>query len=116
MVTAGGALEEDLPQPDQYFDAGGGTCQVVPGAIFHDTHKRAGFTFRDAMRYSSNIVMGKIALRLGPERLYRYATSLGFGSLTGVQFPGETAGRLRSPEHWSGALVSRPSRSATRSR
>src|SRR5262249_40364815 len=60
-----------------------------------------GFTFRDAVRYSSNIVMGKLALILGSERLYRYATSLGFGSVTGVDFPGETAGRLRRPERWS---------------
>jgi stage V sporulation protein D (sporulation-specific penicillin-binding protein) len=102
IVTAGAALEEDVAEPDQYFDAGNGICQIVPGTFFHDTHKRAGYTFRDAMRLSSNIVMAKIALRLGPERLYRFATSLGFGSLTGVQFPGETAGRLRSPEHWSG--------------
>jgi len=102
IVTAGAALEEDVVEPDQYFDAGGGICQIVPGTFFHDTHKRAGFTFRDAMRFSSNIVMAKIALKLGPERLYHAATALGFGSLTGVQFPGETAGRLRSPEHWSG--------------
>src|SRR5262249_17576634 len=53
------------------------------------------------VRYSSNIVMGKIGVLLGSERLYRYATSLGFGSLTGVEFPGETAGRLHSPSHWS---------------
>jgi stage V sporulation protein D (sporulation-specific penicillin-binding protein) len=102
IVTAGAALEENVADPDQYFDANGGTCQIVPGTFIHDTHKRAGYTFRDAMRYSSNIVMAKIALRLGPERLYRWATALGFGSLTGVQFPGETAGRLRSPERWSG--------------
>src|SRR5439155_13371911 len=78
-----------------------GTCQVAPGAIFHDTHKAAGFTFRDAVRYSSNIVMGKIGLKVGPERLYRYATALGFGSMSGVDFPGEAGGRLRSPDHWS---------------
>jgi stage V sporulation protein D (sporulation-specific penicillin-binding protein) len=102
VVTAAAALEDNVVAPDEYFDAGNGTCQIVPGTFFHDTHKRAGLTFRDAMRYSSNIVMGKIALKVGPERLYREATSFGFGSLTGIQFPGETAGRLRSPEHWSG--------------
>jgi cell division protein FtsI/penicillin-binding protein 2 len=100
-VVAGAALEENVAQPDRYFDAGNGVCEIAPGAIFHDTHKRAGLTFRDAVRFSSNIVMGKLALLLGSERLYRYATSLGFGSLTGVSFPGETAGRLHSPEHWS---------------
>ncbi|MGH7742289.1 MAG: peptidoglycan D,D-transpeptidase FtsI family protein, partial [Candidatus Eiseniibacteriota bacterium] len=102
VVTAGAALEEDVVGPDQYFDANNGVCEIVPNVFIHDTHKRAGLTFRDAIRLSSNIVMAKIALRVGSERLYRYATSLGFGSLTGVQFPGETAGRLRSPEHWSG--------------
>ena len=101
VVAAGAAIEENVVRPDQYFDAGNGVCMIVPGAVFHDTHKRAGLTFRDAVRFSSNIVMGKISLLVGPERMYRYATSLGFGSLTGVEFPGETAGRLRSPEHWS---------------
>jgi cell division protein FtsI/penicillin-binding protein 2 len=101
VVAAGTVLEEGLVRPDQYFDAGNGVCQVAPGAVFHDTHKAAGFTFRDAVRYSSNIVMGKLGMIAGPERLYRYATALGFGSLTGVEFPGETGGRLHSPAHWS---------------
>ncbi len=101
-VVAGAALEEHLALPDQYFDAGGGVCDLGGGAIFHDTHKRAGFTFRDAVRFSSNIVMGKLGLLVGPERLYRYATSLGFGSVTGVGFPGEAGGKLRPPEQWSG--------------
>jgi cell division protein FtsI/penicillin-binding protein 2 len=100
-VVAGTVLEENLVRPEQYFDAGNGVCQVAPGAIFHDTHKAAGFTFRDAVRFSSNIVMGKLGVVAGPERLYRYATALGFGSLTGVDFPGETGGRLHDPSHWS---------------
>jgi cell division protein FtsI/penicillin-binding protein 2 len=102
MVAAATALEENLVRPDQYFDAGNGVCQIVPGTWFHDTHKAAGFTFRDAVRFSSNIVMGKVGLIDGPQRLYRYATALGFGSLTGLDFPGETAGRLHAPDRWSG--------------
>jgi cell division protein FtsI/penicillin-binding protein 2 len=101
-VVAGAALEEGLARPDQVFEASAtGMCQIVPGAVFHDVHKEAAYTFRDAVRWSSNIVMGKLGLLVGPERLYRYATALGFGSLTGVSFPGETAGRLRSPATWS---------------
>jgi cell division protein FtsI/penicillin-binding protein 2 len=100
-VVAGTVIEEGLVRPDQYFDAGNGVCQVAPGAIFHDTHKAAGFTFRDAVRFSSNIVMGKLGMIAGADRLYRYATALGFGSLTGVEFPGEAGGRLQSPAHWS---------------
>jgi stage V sporulation protein D (sporulation-specific penicillin-binding protein) len=100
-VTAGAVLEENLVRPDQVFDAGNGVCQVAPGAIFHDTHKAPSYTFRDAVRFSSNIVMGKLGIIVGPDRLYRYATALGFGSLTGVSFPGEASGKLRSPGEWS---------------
>jgi cell division protein FtsI/penicillin-binding protein 2 len=102
MVVAGAALEEGLVQPDQVFEAAAnGICQVAPGAVFHDVHKQARYSFRDAVRWSSNIVMGKIGCIVGAQRLYRYATALGFGSVTGVEFPGEAGGKLRSVEHWS---------------
>jgi stage V sporulation protein D (sporulation-specific penicillin-binding protein) len=74
---------------------------VVPGTTFHDVHRAASYTFADAVRWSSNIVMGRLGVKLGAERLYRYATALGFGSITGIDFPGEAGGRLRSPDHWS---------------
>jgi cell division protein FtsI/penicillin-binding protein 2 len=101
MVVAGTALEEELVRPSQYFTSGRGRVLVAPNCRFTDSHGADGFTFRDAVRYSSNIVMGKIGVIVGPQRLYRYATALGFGSLTGVDFPGETPGRLHRPERWS---------------
>ena len=102
VVVAGATLEEGLAKPDQVIEASAtGVALLAPGALFHDVHKSATYTFRDAVRWSSNIVMGRLGLRLGPERLYRYATDLGFGELTGVDFPGETPGRLRSPASWS---------------
>jgi cell division protein FtsI/penicillin-binding protein 2 len=102
VVVAGAALEEGVVRPDQVLEAAAaGVAQVAPGAMFHDTHKQATFTFRDAVRWSSNIVMGRLGVSVGAERLYRYSTALGFGTLTGVDFPGETAGRLRSPDRWS---------------
>lgn len=102
VVVVGAALEEGLARPDQWFEASAsGAALVAPGTVFHDVHKAEGYTFRDAVRWSSNIVMGKLGLRVGPERLYRYATALGFGSVTGLTFPGEAGGKLRSPAHWS---------------
>jgi cell division protein FtsI/penicillin-binding protein 2 len=101
-VVAGAALEEGLARPDQVFEASAsGVAAVAPGTQFHDVHKEASFTFRDAVRWSSNIVMGRMGNLVGAERLYRYSTALGFGSITGITFPGEAGGRLRSPEHWS---------------
>jgi cell division protein FtsI/penicillin-binding protein 2 len=102
IVAAGAALEEGLARPDQVFEAAeSGQALLAPGAVIHDVHKEARFTFRDAIRWSSNIVAGKLGLLLGEDRLYRYCTRLGFGSLTGVAFPGETGGKLRSPAQWS---------------
>ncbi len=102
IVVAGAALEEGLVRPDQVFEASAtGRARVAPATVFHDVHREAHYRFRDAVRWSSNIVMGKIGGMVGAQLLYRYSTALGFGSITGVEFPGEAGGKLRSPEHWS---------------
>jgi len=102
IVVTGAALEEGIARPDEVFEASPtGEALIAPGARFHDVHKGERYTLRDAVRWSSNIVMGRLGIKVGPERLYRYSTALGFGSLTGVRYPGESAGRLRSPSHWS---------------
>lgn len=101
VVAAGAALEERVAGPETKYDATTtGAAELVPGAIIHDTHPHGIVTLHEAMQVSSNIVMGRVALQLGNERLYRYTTALGFGSMTGLEFPGETAGRLRAVEHW----------------
>ena len=101
-MVAAASLEEGTARPDQWFEASEtGEALIAPGARFHDVHKEAAYRFRDAVRWSSNIVMGKLGLLLGPERLYRYAVDLGFGAVTGVSFPGEASGVLRTPDHWS---------------
>src|SRR6185295_1636272 len=56
----------------------------------------------DAVRFSSNIVAGKLGIKVGSGTMYEYATSYGFGALTGIEFPGETPGLLRHPDRWSG--------------
>ncbi len=101
VVVAGATLEEHNARPDQVFNAGtNGAAELTPGCVIHDTHPHGALTFRQAVQYSSNIVMGRLALLLGAEKLHRYATALGFGSMTGVEFPGESAGRLRPLSVW----------------
>ena len=101
VVVAGATLEEKLARPDEYFAAAvSGRAELLPGVFIRDSHAHPGYTFFGAIQNSSNIVCGKLGLRLGAERLYRYATSLGFGSLTGIDFPGETAGHLRPVSAW----------------
>lgn len=101
VVVAGAALEENLARVDEYFTASEtGSAELFPGFRLRDSHAHAGYTFFGAIQNSSNIVCAKLGLRLGADRLYRYATALGFGSLTGIEFPGETAGKLRPVNRW----------------
>lgn len=101
VVVAGATLEEHAASPEQRFNAGAnGAAELVPGCVIHDTHPHGDLTFRQGMQYSSNIVMGRLALMLGAEKLHRYASALGFGSMTGIEFPGESAGRLRPLNVW----------------
>lgn len=102
VVVAGAVLEENLAKPTEYFTASthGAKAELLPGVFIGDSHGRPGYTFFGAIQNSSNIVCGKLGIRLGAQRLYRYATSLGFGSLTGIEFPGETSGKLRPVSSW----------------
>ena len=98
IVVACATLEEKTARIDEYFVAGHEL--QVPGHPIHDSHEHPGYTFFGAIQNSSNIVCAKLGMRLGADRLYRYATSLGFGEMTGIEFPGETAGKLRPVSAW----------------
>ena len=101
VVVAGAMLEEKLAKPNDYFTASvTGRAEILPKVFLRDSHAHEGYTFFGAIQNSSNIVCGKLGIRLGAERLYRYCTALGFGSLSGVEFPGETSGKLRPVSSW----------------
>ena len=102
LVVMAAALEDEIAKTTEVFNAENGTYRFGRGAVIRDAHPHGDLSLFDAFRVSSNIVMGKLALRVGKERLYRYATAMGFGSLTGIEFPGEVSGLLRPPERWSG--------------
>ena len=53
------------------------------------------------LQYSSNAGAAYASDLIDQEEMYRQLRQLGFGSPTGVPFPGESAGILRPPEAWS---------------
>jgi cell division protein FtsI (penicillin-binding protein 3) len=65
-----------------------------------DVHKHGWLSFEDVLVNSSNIGMAKVVEKLGSRELYRYALRYGFGSLTGVEFPGEVSAKLRPYDDW----------------
>jgi len=46
-----------------------------------------------------------IGMRLGKEKIYKYAKLLGVGEKTGVDLPGEVSGWIHPPERWSGTSI-----------
>lgn len=75
---------------------------VTGGRTITDVHGYEWLTLREALRYSSNIAMAKVAGRLKPAEQYAYLRDFGFGTPTGVTYPSEASGLLRRPERWSG--------------
>ncbi len=69
----------------------------------HDTHKSPGnLTLAEAIKLSSNIAMGKFSQRLSAGEQFDAMRDFGFGSPTGVIFPSEARGTLRTPDRWDG--------------
>ena len=100
-ILAAAALEEKVVRPDDRFYAEQGAITVANRTI-HDWKKYGWLTFREVLKFSSNVGSIKVGLALGRERYYQYMTGFGFGSLTRVDLPGESRGQLRPPARWSG--------------
>ncbi len=109
IVTASAALEHHLVTPDKRYFAENGVYRVpLKGGRYReirDTHKEGWITFREAMEYSSNIVMAKVSDAIGSERMYKTARDFGFGIPTDIDFPGEADGVLKKPSEWSGTTL-----------
>jgi cell division protein FtsI (penicillin-binding protein 3) len=100
IVTAAAALEEKLVSPEERINCEEGSFEI-DRQVFHDPEKEGLLSFSEVIQRSSNIGTIKIGMRLGPERLYRYAGAFGFGEKTGIDLLGEAAGILRPPQSWS---------------
>lgn len=99
--TAVAAMEEGLVTPQELINCENGMIKIH-GHKIHDTKKHGLLTFTQVVEKSSNIGTIKIAQRLGPDRLFQYVRAFGFGTETGVDLDGETAGKLAFPTDWSG--------------
>jgi cell division protein FtsI (penicillin-binding protein 3) len=109
VVTASAVLETKCARLDERFDAENGVYHAPMGGgktrPITDTHPHKVLTFQEAIEQSSNIVMAKVALRVGPEELFRMARAYGFGAATGIELPAEAGGSLKKPSEWSGTTL-----------
>ena len=104
VVAFSAALEEKLARVDDRIDCQMGAVNVN-GRIVHD-HKPFGtLTLSEALAKSSNVAAIKLGMRVGDPKMYDYITRFGFGSKTGIELPGETAGILRKVERWQPSSI-----------
>ena len=102
VMTMAGLLNEGIASPTTPF--------TIPPVL-----KRSGKTFRDhephptlkltmtgVLAKSSNIGTIQAAELMGAEKFDNYLRKFGVAQATGMQFPGESKGRLPKLEKWSG--------------
>ena len=102
IVVASGILEEGLISPNEIVHDGSGSM-IYGGSAIHDPHPIGHpITFKEVIAHSSNVGTAKLGIRLGREKLYKYAKAFGFGQKTGIDLPGEVNGIIKPPSTWSG--------------
>ena len=94
------ALEEGVIDENNELYCENG-AYVVGDRIIRDVKKHKDLSFREIIKYSSNIGAVKISEILGKKKFHQYIRKFGFGSKTGIDLPGESPGILRKPENWT---------------
>jgi cell division protein FtsI (penicillin-binding protein 3) len=99
VVAFSAAIEKGLAKPEDRIDCQMGSITVAKRLV-HD-HKPFGvLTLTDALAKSSNVAAIKLGLRVGDPTMYEFITRFGFGSRTGIELPGETAGLVHPLKRW----------------
>ncbi len=92
-ITVAGALEDGVVNPDSWFQTP--SQLTIDGTDYKDAELHPpSMTVRDIVRESSNVGTIQIARKLGKQRFDAYLRAFGFGSSTGLGFPGEADGLI----------------------
>lgn len=105
VITMASALEEGVVRAD--------STMVVPDHLKvadgmfsdHDPHPTETMSLTDILANSSNIGTIMLGQKLGAEKIDEYQRKFGFGSLTALNFPNESAGLMLNLKNWSGTSI-----------
>jgi len=105
MITVAAALEEEIVTPETVFNVPD-SLQIYD-AEFNDSHPHPPTDLNTAEIFftSSNIGTIKIAQELGKDNVDQYLRAFGFGETTGLGFPAEEDGIMKSVDEWSGVDI-----------
>jgi len=100
-LTVAAGLEAGVITTDSTFNTNPGW--IANGKYRTTDHNNYGvLDTTGVIRKSSNVGAALIARRLTGEQLYGFFRKFGYGSRTGIGFPGEAAGLFRDPSRWDG--------------
>jgi cell division protein FtsI (penicillin-binding protein 3) len=104
-VTVAAALSDRLVTPSTAFTLP--YSIHVADRVIHDAEPRGTvrYTVAQILAHSSNVGAITLAEMLGRDRLARWISRFGFGHVTGIDFPGESAGIVLPPAKWSGSTI-----------
>jgi cell division protein FtsI (penicillin-binding protein 3) len=97
---AAALLATGQAKPDERIDTENGVY-TIEGRTITDVHADESMTLTEVIRHSSNIGIAKFTSRLTPREQYNVLRDLGFGTPTGVPFPSEAGGTLKTPDEWT---------------
>ena len=108
VFSVSAAIDSGITTPDRVYE--------VPGSYTFDLgtdyeytikdaypHELEPMTLRNILVHSSNIGTMMAAGELGSPKLHDYLSSFGFGKLSELDFPGESAGILKAAVDWKGS-------------
>jgi len=105
VVTYAAALTERVVSPGTKFTLPP-TIKVADREIKEaDPRPTETMTVSEMLARSSNVGTIMLAELLGRDRLSRWISRFGFGSPTGIDFPGESPGIVLPLDQWSGSTI-----------
>ena len=94
------ALDLEVVTLDEMINCENTKETKVDGIRVRTVQPHETISFKEIIQFSNNIGTVKVAKRIN-EQLYDYYKLLGFGQMTGVNFPGEQKGYVNPPCNWS---------------
>ncbi len=104
IVAFSAAIEKGLVNPEDRIDGQMGSITVAKRVI-RDHHPFGDLSISEALAKSSNVAAIKLGVRVGDPAMYDYIKSFGFGTRTGIELPGETAGIVRPVARWQPSSI-----------
>lgn len=106
LVTYSAALDGAGVEPTDIVDCQGGSMTMYGRTLHDDKSDHFGrVTVQYALEHSSDVGAAKMALKVGPEKFYKYMRAFGFGDRSGIELPSETRGILRPTRKWGSTSI-----------